>query len=446
MPIEPRRRIRYLTSAQIIILGFFSIILLGALLLMLPLSAKCGRITPFSKTLFTATSAVCVTGLVVVDTGSYWSAFGQTVILLLIQIGGLGVITVASLFTMLSHQKISLMQRSIMQDAISAPQVGGVVRLTRFILRGTILIELLGAFFLLPVFLRDYGIRGVWMALFHSVSAFCNAGFDLLGTSAAPFVSISSYVGNPVVNLTIMLLIILGGLGFLTWNDIYTWRFRLRRYRLQSKIILTATAFLILLPAVFFFFEDLSSLPLQSRILASLLQSVTMRTAGFNTVELSKMSGPSQAIQIVLMLIGGSPGSTAGGIKTTTFVVLLANFVATIFQKEDAQMFGRRMEESAVKTAATIFFMYAALFFTGAVILSVYERLPLSACLYETASAVGTVGVTLGITPKLHLLSQLVLIILMFLGRVGALTLIFAAISTRTHSFAKLPQEKIAVG
>ena len=446
MPIEPRRRIRYLTSAQIIILGFFSIILLGALLLMLPLSAKCGRITPFSKTLFTATSAVCVTGLVVVDTGSYWSAFGQTVILLLIQIGGLGVITVASLFTMLSHQKISLMQRSIMQDAISAPQVGGVVRLTRFILRGTILIELLGAFFLLPVFLRDYGIRGVWMALFHSVSAFCNAGFDLLGTSAAPFVSISSYVGNPVVNLTIMLLIILGGLGFLTWNDIYTWRFRLHRYRLQSKIILTATAFLILLPAVFFFFEDLSSLPLQSRILASLLQSVTMRTAGFNTVELSKMSGPSQAIQIVLMLIGGSPGSTAGGIKTTTFVVLLANFVATIFQKEDAQMFGRRMEESAVKTAATIFFMYAALFFTGAVILSVYERLPLSACLYETASAVGTVGVTLGITPKLHLLSQLVLIILMFLGRVGALTLIFAAISTRTHSFAKLPQEKIAVG
>lgn len=446
MPIEPRRRIRYLTSAQIIILGFFSIILLGALLLMLPLSAKCGRITPFSKTLFTATSAVCVTGLVVVDTGSYWSAFGQTVILLLIQIGGLGVITVASLFTMLSHQKISLMQRSIMQDAISAPQVGGVVRLTRFILRGTILIELLGAFFLLPVFLRDYGIRGVWMALFHSVSAFCNAGFDLLGTSAAPFVSISSYVGNPVVNLTIMLLIILGGLGFLTWNDIYTWRFRLRRYRLQSKIILTATAFLILLPAVFFFFEDLSSLPLQSRILASLLQSVTMRTAGFNTVELSKMSGPSQAIQIVLMLIGGSPGSTAGGMKTTTFVVLLANFVATIFQKEDAQMFGRRMEESAVKTAATIFFMYAALFFTGAVILSVYERLPLSACLYETASAVGTVGVTLGITPKLHLLSQLVLIILMFLGRVGALTLIFAAISTRTHSFAKLPQEKIAVG
>lgn len=446
MPIEPRRRIRYLTSAQIIILGFFSIILLGALLLMLPFSAKCGRITPFSKTLFTATSAVCVTGLVVVDTGSYWSAFGQTVILLLIQIGGLGVITVASLFTMLSHQKISLMQRSIMQDAISAPQVGGVVRLTRFILRGTILIELLGAFFLLPVFLRDYGIRGVWMALFHSVSAFCNAGFDLLGTSAAPFVSISSYVGNPVVNLTIMLLIILGGLGFLTWNDIYTWRFRIHRYRLQSKIILTATAFLILLPAVFFFFEDLSSLPLRSRILASLLQSVTMRTAGFNTVELSKMSGPSQAIQIVLMLIGGSPGSTAGGMKTTTFVVLLANFVATIFQKEDAQMFGRRMEESAVKTAATIFFMYAALFFTGAVILSVYERLPLSACLYETASAVGTVGVTLGITPKLHLLSQLVLIVLMFLGRVGALTLIFAAISTRTHSFAKLPQEKIAVG
>ena len=222
MPEEIIRRKRRLSSFQIIILGFAGVILLGALLLMLPISTTGGNVTPFNETLFTATSAVCVTGLVVQDTGSYWSTFGQAVILVLIQIGGLGVVTVAASFALLSGRKISLMQRSTMQDAISAPKVGGIVRLTKFILRGTFLIEGIGAVLLLPVFCRDFGIKGIWMSIFHSISAFCNAGFDILGTADNTFVSLSGYAGNFWLNIVIMLLIIIGGIGFLTWDDVYT--------------------------------------------------------------------------------------------------------------------------------------------------------------------------------------------------------------------------------
>ena len=446
MPGENIRRKRRLSSFQIIILGFAGVILLGALLLMLPISTTAGGVTPFNETLFTATSAVCVTGLVVQDTGSYWSAFGQAVILTLIQVGGLGVVTVAASLALLSGRKISLMQRSTMQDAISAPQVGGIVRLTRFILRGTFLIELLGALAMLPVFCRDYGWRGIWMALFHSISAFCNAGFDILGTEDNLYPSLTGYAGSPVINITIMLLIVIGGIGFLTWNDICENKWRFHRYRMQSKVILVTTGLLILLPAVFFFFSDFSALPAENRLMASFFQSVTPRTAGFNTVNLSAMSSASQGVMILLMLIGGSPGSTAGGMKTTTLAVLLANAVATFRQRDSAQFFGRRVDCSAVKTAATILMMYLVLFFGGAVFISAYENLSLSTCLYETASAVGTVGLTLGITSQLHMTSQMVLITLMYLGRVGGLTLIYAAFSGKKATGAKMPKEKIMIG
>ena len=446
MPEEIIRRKRRLSSFQIIILGFAGVILLGALLLMLPISTTGGNVTPFNETLFTAISAVCVTGLVVQDTGSYWSTFGQAVILALIQIGGLGVVTVAASFALLSGRRISLMQRSTMQDAISAPKVGGIVRLTRFILRGTFLIELLGALAVLPVFCRDYGWRGVWMAIFHSVSAFCNAGFDILGTESNRYPSLTGYADSPVINITIMLLIVIGGIGFLTWNDICENKWRFHRYRMQSKVILVTTGLLILLPAVFFFFSDFSALPAGNRLLASFFQSVTPRTAGFNTVNLSAMSSASQGVMILLMLIGGSPGSTAGGMKTTTLAVLLANAVATFRQRDSAQFFGRRVDCSAVKTAATILMMYLVLFFGGAVFISAYENLSLSTCLYETASAVGTVGLTLGITPQLHITSQMVLITLMYLGRVGGLTLIYAAFSGKKATGAKMPKEKIMIG
>ena len=446
MPKETIHRRRRLSSFQIIILGFAWVILLGSLLLMLPIATITGCVTPFNEALFTATSAVCVTGLIIQDTGSYWSGFGQAVILTLIQIGGLGVITVAASFALLSGRKISLMQRSTMQDAISAPKVGGIVRLTRFILFGTFLIELLGALAMLPVFCCDYGWRGIWMAVFHSISAFCNAGFDILGTKSNLYPSLTSYASSPSINFTIMLLIVTGGIGFLTWDDIWENKWHFRHYRMQSKVILVTTSLLIALPAAFFFFTDFSALPTERRLLTSLFQSVTPRTAGFNTVALPAMSSASQGLMVLLMLIGGSPGSTAGGIKTTTLAVLLANAAATFRQCENAQLFGRRIDCSTIKTATTILTMYLTLFFGGAVFISTYENLPLVSCLFETASAVGTVGLTLGITPQLHIPSQIVLITLMYLGRVGGLTLIYAALSGEKTINARLPLEKITTG
>ena len=437
---------KHLTSFQLIILGFAGVILLGSILLMLPFSSVDRIPTPFHEALFTATSAVCVTGLVVKDTGSYWSLAGQTIILALIQIGGLGVVTVAASVSLLSGKKISLMQRSTMQNAISAPKVGGIVRLTRFILRGTFLIEAAGTVLLLPVFMGDYGKKGIWMSVFHSISAFCNAGFDILGTDSSMFPSLTRYSGNILINLVIMLLIITGGIGFLTWDDIYTNKLNFKRYRMQSKIILMTTACLILFPTVFFYICDLTKLPMEKRLLAAAFQSVTTRTAGFNTINISEMSEASKAVMILLMLIGGSPGSTAGGMKTTTFSVLILNAIATFRSQENAGAFGRRLEYHVIKNAATIAMLYFALFFGGGIAISVYEGLPLLNCLYEAASAVGTVGLTLGITPELHVFSQVVLIILMYLGRVGGLTLIYAVFSGRNKGNAKLPLEKITVG
>lgn len=433
------------TSFQVIILGFSGVILLGTILLMLPAASRTGTWTSFFDALFTSTSAVCVTGLVVHDTVSYWSAFGQFVILILIQIGGMGVITVAAVFAMISGRKISLMQRSTMQEAISAPKVGGIVRLTSFIVKATLVMELAGAAVMAPIFCRDFGIEGLWMALFHSVSAFCNAGFDLMGAKS-PFSSLTRYAAQPLINLTVMALIIVGGIGFLTWDDIRTNRMHFHRYRMQSKVILWTTAILLIVSAVYFYFCEFVSLEPGKRILASMFQAVTPRTAGFNTVDLTSLSEAGQWIIIVLMLTGGSPGSTAGGMKTTTVAVLLATALSTFRRNEDTHFFGRRIEAGVVRNAATILLMYLVLFFTGGLIISMIEGLPMLTCLFETASAVGTVGLTLGITLELGTVSRLILILLMFLGRVGGLTLIFAALSSTKKTASRLPQEKITVG
>ena len=442
---ERLRKRKKLTSFQSIILGFSAVILLSTLLLMLPVSSRARTLTPFLDALFTSTSAVCVTGLVLHDTATYWSGFGQGVILLLIQIGGMGVITVAASFAMISGRRISLMQRSTMQEAISAPKVGGIVRLTGFIIRITLLIEFLGAAVLAPVFLRDFGARGLWMALFHSVSAFCNAGFDLMG-ARGEFSSLTSYSAQPVVNLTVMALIIIGGIGFLTWDDIRANRLHMHKYRMQSKVILCTTAVLLVVPAVYFFFCEFRALPLGQRILVSLFQAVTPRTAGFNTMNLTELSEPGQFLTLALMLTGGSPGSTAGGMKTTTVAVLFAAAAATFRRKEHTHFFGRRIDDGVVRHAATIFLMYIALFFAGALIISIAEGLEMRVCLFETASAIGTVGLSLGITPGLGTLSRLILIALMFFGRVGGLTLIFAAVSGVQKNISKLPRETITVG
>lgn len=437
---------KHLTTFQSIFLGFFLIIIIGSLLLMLPISSVSGKVTPFNESLFTATSAVCVTGLVVQDTGSYWSTFGQAIILILIQIGGLGVITVAASFALLSGRKISLMQRSTMQEAIAAPKIGGIVRLTGFVLKATLIFELSGAVIMMPVLCKDYGVKGVWLAVFHSISAFCNAGFDILGTDASKYVSLTQYVNCTSINLAVIFLIVIGGIGFLTWEDIYTNKLHFRRYRMQSKVILITSAILIIVPALYFFFFDLNNLPIKQRILSSLFQSVTTRTAGFNTIDLTALQEPSIATMIVLMIIGGSPGSTAGGIKTTTVAVLIANSLATFGRKDSSHFFKRRIDNQVVKNASTILIMYLVLSFTGAVAISTAEKIPFLKCLFETSSAIGTVGLTLGITPELGLFSQLILILLMFCGRVGGLTLIYAAISNTKKNISKYPLEHITVG
>ncbi len=439
-------RKRHLTSFQFIILGFATVILVGAFLLMLPISSKTGHMTPFNQALFTSTSAVCVTGLVLHDTATYWSVFGQIIVLFLIQIGGMGVVTVTASFALISGRKISLMQRSTMQEAIAAPKMGGIVRLTGFIVKITFLSEILGAIIMMPVFAKEFGVKGIWMAIFHSISAFCNAGFDIMGTGDASFASLTSYIGNPVINLVIVFLIVMGGLGFLTWDDIRANKFYFKRYRMQSKVILVTTFFLILIPMLYFYLAEFTSLPNNERILASLFQAITPRTAGFNTADLTALSGAGQTLLIVLMLIGGSPGSTAGGMKTTTVAVLFANAISVFQRKQDAHFYGRRLEYDVVKNASTILMMYLTMFFVGAWIISIVEDLPIGKCLFETASAIGTVGLTLGITPQLSLISQLTLILLMFFGRVGGLTLIYAALSGTRRNLSKLPQERITVG
>jgi len=436
---------RKLSSSQIILFGFAGVILIGTLMLMLPFATNSGQSASFWDALFTSTSAVCVTGLIVQDTAVYWSGFGQAVILLLIQIGGMGVVTVAAAITMASGKKISLMQRSTMQDAISAHQVGGIVRFTGFILKGIFLFELLGALVLMTVFVPEYGVKGIWLAVFHSISAFCNAGFDLMGTKS-PYSSLTSYADHPVVNITIMLLIVIGGIGFLTWQDIRQNSIHIRRYRMQSKVILATTGILLIVPAIYFFFFEFSAEPMGRRILLSAFQSVTPRTAGFNTADLTALSETGQTLTIGLMLIGGSPGSTAGGMKTTTAAVLVACAVAVFRRRENGRFFGRRIADDTVKNALTVFLMYISLFLLGGMIISRVEELPILTCLFETASAIGTVGLTLGITPGLHLISKLILISLMFLGRIGGLTLIFATLSANKNTLSKLPLEKITVG
>ena len=435
-----------ITTFQIIALGFALMILIGTLLLMLPVSSREQTGTGFSDCLFTATSAVCVTGLVVRDTVSHWSDFGQAVILFLIQIGGMGVVTAALSLSFLSGRRIGLMQRSVMQEAISAPQVGGIVRLTKFIILTTLGIEAAGALLLMRVFVEEFGwSRGAWYAVFHSVSAFCNAGFDLMGVHGE-FSSMTAYAQNVPVNIVIILLITIGGIGFLVWNDVKEHGFRLKHYRLQSKIALTASGVMILIPFLWFLFTEMEQAPIGERILPSLFQSVTLRTAGFNTMDLNSIGGGGQALMILWMLIGGSPGSTAGGMKTTTGAILLLTALAIFRRKEQVTCFGRRIGEDAVRGAVAILMMYFLMFFVGGMIISRAEGLPLMSCLFETASALGTVGLSLGITARIGSVSRIILVALMFMGRVGGLTLIYATQSAARTTRSTLPLEKVTVG
>ena len=442
---EGRAKKRLLSPWILIILGFAAVILFGALILTLPVSSKSGR-APFSDALFTSVSAVCVTGLVVRDTARSWSGFGQAVLLLLIQTGGLGVVTVAASLTIFSGRRISLFTRSTMQNTLAAPELGGIVRLTKFVLRFTFIAELIGALAIAPAFIIRYGAKGIWYAVFHSVSAFCNAGFDVMGGQTGAFSSLTSFSAEPLVSVPVMLLIIIGGLGFLTWDDVRAHKFRFAKYSIQSKTALTVSAALILFPAVWLFLTDMKGMPLGERVLCSLFQSVTPRTAGFNTADMGLLSGPSKGLMTALMLIGGSPGSTAGGMKTTTVALLAANAVSVFKRSPEVHLFRRRVDPSAVRTASALLLMYLVLFLLGACAISLKEGLSIGSCMFETASAIGTVGLTLGITPSLSTFSRCILMALMFAGRVGGLTLIYALLPGGGGARSKLPQENITVG
>ena len=434
------------TSFQIIIAGFLGVILIGTILLMLPISVFDGNHASFQDALFTSTSAVCVTGLVVRDTASYWSGFGQIVILILIQIGGLGVVSVAAFFAIISGRKITLLQRSMMQESIAAHQIGGIVKITGSILKIALAAELSGALLMMPAFCRQYGLSGIWMSVFHSVSAFCNAGFDIMGDKTGAFSSLTSYAANPGIIIPICLLIILGGIGFFTWEDITENKLRFHNYRMQTKVVLVTTGVLILIPLILLLVFEYTGGSFKERFFLSLFQAVTPRTAGFNTASFSSLSGAGKLLLISLMLIGGSPGSTAGGMKTTTAAVLMANALSVFRRKKSAQLFGRRIEEDTVRNASTLFMMYLILPVFGAAVISMMENLPVGTCIFECASAIGTVGLSLGITPSLGVISHHILILMMFLGRVGGLTLIYAAININNTDVSLRPVEKINVG
>lgn len=434
-----------------ILLGYCLIILVGGILLTLPISTRGEKPTGFTDALFTATSATCVTGLIRFDTFTHWTFFGQAIILSLIQIGGIGFVTIILSMLIIAKRKIGLSSRFIMQNSISAPQVGGIVRMTKFILFGSAIIEATGALLLAFYYCPRLGIlKGVWFSVFHSVSAFCNAGFDLMGIRA-PYSSLTSVADNWYVNTIIMVLIVVGGLGFFVWHDLLDNKLRFKKLRLHSKLVLLVTGFLIVFGAVGLFFlentrEQYSHLPISEQILTSLFQSVTSRTAGFNSLDIASMTQSGQFLIICLMLIGGSTGSTAGGMKTTTFAVLIINILATVRRKKSLEAFGRRIDDGVVLNVNCIFMMYIILSAIVATIIATVERLPLLSALFESVSAIGTVGLTTGITPGLGLLSKLLLAALMLFGRVGSVTILLALSSEKSVSNAKLPTEKIQVG
>ncbi len=435
-----------LTGPQAILAGFLIMIAIGALLLTLPISSKSREATPFIDALFTSVSASCVTGLVVEDTQSHWSLFGQIVILLLIQIGGMGVLTMTTFFMRLTGKRIDLRSRAAMQEAVSAPNIGGIARLTDFIVKGTILFEGLGAILVMPVFIKDFGVaKGIWYSIFMSISAFCNAGFDLLG-SKGEFSSLMFYRTHPVVNLVFIFLILTGGLGFLTWNDIRTWKFKFRRYSTQSKVILVSELFLIVIPTVFYYFVEFTGDPAGARIIESLFNAVTPRTAGFASVDYNEFSGGSIALTIILMLIGGAPGSTAGGMKITTIAVLWASMTCVFRREKAPALFKRRIDQDVVLSSVSVFLLDMHLFLIGAFSISLIENLPLVKTLFECASAVATVGLTMGITTSLGVISKCILIFIMYGGRVGGLTLVFAATGRTNAIHDKYPVDHMAVG
>lgn len=439
-----------LTHTQVIALGFFLMIMTGTFLLMLPISSQSRQWTGFIDALFTATSASCVTGQIVKDTGTYWSTFGHVVIITLIQIGGLGFMTISALFFLALRKKVGLRKRAVMVESISYSQMEGIVPLMKKILCGTLIFEGTGALILATRFIPEFGWgRGICYSIFHGISAFCNAGFDLMGVKE-PYSSFCNYAGDWLVSLTLMALITIGGLGFMVWDDIGRNKLNVRRYTLHTKIVLTMSAILTFGGAVLFFMFERNNLGADlsfgNQILTALFDSVTARTAGFNTTDTAGLSDASKLLTMMLMLIGGSSGSSAGGVKTTTMAVIFIYTICGIRGQQHATIFGRRLEDDSLKKATYVLFTNLGLALFGALLICGTQSLGVVDVLFETFSAIGTVGMTTGITRDLTVLSKLVIIFLMYCGRVGSISFGSALLERKALPPVTAPTEKITIG
>ncbi len=441
-----------ISPMKLILGGYCTVILLGTILLALPFATKGPGGTAITDCFFTATSATCVTGLIRFDTYTHWTLFGQLVILTMIQIGGVGFMTIAIMAMVLAHKKITMTQRVIMQNSVSAPQIGGIVRMTKFIAGGTLVAEGIGALLLSFAFVPRFGLaKGIYFSIFHSVSAFCNGGFDLMGGTTGEFSSLTGSVGDWYVNIVIMLLIFVGGLGFFVWYDVGKNRGRFRYFNLQSKLVLSISTALVLIGALVIFLLEfhgpaMEGLSLGEKVCAALFQSVSARTAGFNTIDLSIMSEAGKFVMICLMLIGGSTGSTAGGIKTTTFWILCLSIFTTFFRKKNVEAFGRRMEEGITRTASCVFMTYLLAISVASVLISAVENIPMITALFEAVSAMATVGLSFGVTPTVSMFTKLLLAGLMICGRVGSITMLLAFSSEKRVISSRLPLDKVQVG
>lgn len=442
---------KHFSQLQFIAFGFFIMIIFGAILLNLPFASRNGQSVGFLDALFTSTSAGCVTGLVIRDTSIGWSVFGQIVILILIQIGGLGFISIGVFFSVLMRRKIGLRERGLLKESINSLEIGGVVKLAKKILFGTLIFESAGALLLSVRFIPTYGFfKGIWYSVFHSVSAFCNAGFDLLGAGYGGYVSLMIYRNDILVNIVVMFLIVIGGIGFIVWDDLSRYKLKFHRYKLHSKIVLLTTTVLVVFGTLVFLITErngvFAGMGFRERLLSAMFSSITPRTAGFNTVDTAALSNAGKLFTMILMLIGGSPGSTAGGIKTTTVFVLFMHIHAHIRQRQSVNVFGRRLAEDVVKTSATIISINLSLIMLAAMIISLFENINLTDIMFEVCSAMGTVGMSTGITRDISGISKLVLITLMYLGRVGSLSFALLFMQNKRPAKIRQPKENISVG
>ena len=443
------KKVFRLTTTQIIMLSFLGMILLGSLLLALPVSSADGVAVPYLDALFTATTATCVTGLVTLPTFSTWSIFGQVVILVLIQVGGLGVITVISAFMLLLHKRVGIGERLLLQDAFNLNTLSGIVRFVKRVLFGTFLVELLGAVFYMTVFVPQFGLRGVWISAFTAVSAFCNAGIDIIGPN-----SLCDYATNPVVNLVTSALIILSGIGYIVWWDVLrVGRKGFRGLTLHSKIAISTTLVLIFGGGLLIFLLEygnpltIGELSLFDKLQVSFFQSITTRTAGFATVPQENLTNASSVLCLLLMFIGGSPVGTAGGIKTVTVAVLAVSALATIRNQNDVTLFNRTISRQAVNKAVAVAAMSFAILFGSTMLLCAVTDASALDIVYETVSATATVGLTRNLTPYLSSAGKAVIIATMYLGRVGPISLALALNSSKKQrNLIKNPTEDISVG